>query len=211
MGAFQVTREFVEMETSVSHILKFAINRCRFSYRQMVSHFALVIHTVILTWVYSQPGSGSKGQLIVDTRRHPLGGCFIRTLVPGRVSNDSYVCFTGSFKIPLSLAQERSPGPNSWAFCVTTSYTFLSQPAFSRSGSFWRVDAHSRFHSESEERKRKESGEKPEINWEMNLEGTFTALAIDGKPWVQLNHGREARESSPIRKWFHYSLRADTD
>ena len=109
MGTFQVTREFVEMKTSVPHILEFAINYCRFSRRQMVNHFALVIHTVILTGVYSQPGPGSKGQLIVATRRHTLGGCFARTLAPGWVSNDSWVYFTGSLKIPLSLAQKKSP------------------------------------------------------------------------------------------------------
>ena len=49
------------------------------------------------------------------------------------------------------------------------------------------MDARSGFHTGSEGGQLEGSGEEPGINWEMNLEGKFTAPAIDGKPWVGLN------------------------
>lgn len=96
------------METSVSHILEFTVNHCWFSHRQVVTYFALVICTVILTRAYSQPGPRSKDQLIVATRQHTLGGCFTRTLAPGRVS------FTGAEMSPVPVLQAPPKSPFLW-------------------------------------------------------------------------------------------------
>ena len=121
------------METSVSHILEFTVNHCWFSHRQVVSYFALVICTVILTRVYGQPGPHSEDQLIVATRPHTLGGCFTRTLAPpaGSASLGQKCLLCLFYRLlqnpPFSGTRKKSGplSPNSSAFCVIISQTFF--------------------------------------------------------------------------------------
>lgn len=79
-GTFKSPRACRNEKQSVSYIPNLAINHLLFSYRRVISTFALVICMVILTWVYNQPGPRSKGQLIVAARQYTTGGCFTRTL-----------------------------------------------------------------------------------------------------------------------------------
>lgn len=153
---------------------------------------------VILTWVYNQPDSRSKGRLTVAARPHTTGGCFTRTLTWQSQacwgSDVSCLRFTGSSTLLFLWYEREKSGP--W-FLIPRLLVYSPHTPFPHgrlelvwpSGRWMPVLGPT---TDSKERKLEECREEPGINLGDKSWGKIYSTGIHGKPTVGLNHGMAA-------------------